>query len=106
MNAASGIASQAQFDASAPKAIASKAGTLEKAKETAKKFESMFITQMLNHMFEGVNADKGPFSGGQGESMFRPMLMDEYGKMIANRGGFGLSDKITRQLMASQEVKS
>lgn len=72
------------------------------AKKAAKQFESVLITQMLGGMFEGISTD-GPFDGGQGEEMFRSLLLDEYGKQMANQGGFGLSQAITRQLLAHQE---
>lgn len=99
------LPTQSQFAASAPKPVNMQAVTEEKAKATGKKFEAMFMTQMLNHMFTGLEQEKGMFGGGQAESMFRPMLNDEYGKMIANRGnGIGLADKVTRVLLSHQEV--
>ena len=55
-------------------------------------------------MFEGIKTD-GPFGGGQGEAMFRSMMLDQYGKPIADQGGFGLSDAITRALLSHQEAK-
>jgi len=73
------------------------------AKKVAQQFEAVFITQFLGQMFEGIPTD-GPFGGGQGEEMFRSLLMDEYGKQIAAQGGFGLSDAVTRQLLANQET--
>jgi flagellar protein FlgJ len=107
MNATTGLASQAQMAVSAPPGTAPQKTTdIDKAKETAKKFEAMFMTQMLSHMFQGVESEKGAFGGGHAESMFRPMLLDEYGKMIANRGnGIGLADHVTRSLLAHQEVQ-
>ncbi len=53
-------------------------------------------------MFQGISTD-GPFGGGQGEEMFRSLMLDEYGKEIVARGGFGLSASITKQLLAHQE---
>ena len=55
-------------------------------------------------MFEGIKTD-GPFGGGQGEQMFRSLMLDQYGKQIAERGGFGLSDAITRALLSHQEAR-
>lgn len=98
--------STAEMAASAPRSIATSAKTAEQAKATGKKFEAMFVTQMLNHMFTGVDAEKSMFGGGQAEAMFRPMLMDEYGKMIANHGkGIGLADKVSKVLLSHQEVQ-
>ncbi len=72
------------------------------AKKAAKQFEGVMISQMLGGMFEGIKTD-GPFGGGQGEEMFRSLMLDEYGKQIANQGGFGLSAAITKQLLSHQE---
>jgi Rod binding domain-containing protein len=92
--------------ASAPKPINARAGSPEKARELGKKFEAMFMTQMLNHMFSGVDAEKSYFGGGHAEAMFRPMLNDEYGKMVASRGkGIGLADQVARVMLSHQEVQ-
>lgn len=99
------LTSQANMAASAPKPVAMNAASTEKARETGKNFESMFVTQMLNHMFTDLDSENGWFGGGQAEAMFRPMLMDEYGKMIANHGkGIGIADSVTRVLLSQQEV--
>ncbi len=73
------------------------------AKKAAEQFESVFITQFLGQMFSGISTD-GPFGGGQGEEMFRSLLMDEYGKQMSAQGGFGLSAAIQRELLKSQET--
>lgn len=75
----------------------------EAAKKAAKQFEGVMVSQMLGGMFEGISTD-GMFGGGQGEQMFRSLLMDEYSKEITKKGGFGLSDAITKQLLAHQET--
>jgi Rod binding domain-containing protein len=72
------------------------------AKRAATAFEGVFITQFLGEMFSGIATD-GPFGGGQGEEMFRSLMIDEYGKQIAAQGGFGLSDAVQRQLLKAQE---
>jgi Rod binding domain-containing protein len=72
--------------------------------KAAKEFESVFIAQFLGSMFEGVKAD-GMFGGGQGEEMFRSMMLDQYGKSIADQGGFGIADSITKSLTTHQEAQ-
>lgn len=95
----------AQLAASAPAAVATRAASAAQAKAVGKQFESMFVSQMLQHMFEGIKTEDGPFGGGHAEAMFRPMLLDEYAKMIANRpGGIGLADQVTRTLLQNQEM--
>lgn len=79
---------------------------VEQARAVAKQFESVFVTQMLSHMFAGIETENGPFGGGHAEAMFRPMLLDEYGKMVANRGnGIGIADHVVRSLLQTQEVQ-
>lgn len=95
----------AQLAASAPRPINTHAVSAEQAKAVGKQFESMFMSQMLQHMFEGIKTEEGPFGGGHAEAMFRPMLLDEYAKMVSNRpGGIGLADQVTRSLLQNQEV--
>ncbi len=73
-------------------------------KKAAKEFESVFISQFLGSMFEGIQTD-GMFGGGQGEQMFRSLMLDQYGKSIADQGGFGLADSITRSLTQHQQAQ-
>ena len=79
------------------------AATLAAAKKAGKDYESVFISEFMGSMFNGISTD-GPFGGGQGEQMFRSLMLDQYGKQIASRGGFGLSNAITKQLLAHQEA--
>jgi Rod binding protein. len=99
------LTEQAAMAASAPRRMAMSAASEAKAKAAGKDFEAMFVTQMLNHMFTDLDSEKGWFGGGHAEAMFRPMLLEEYGKMIANHGnGIGIADKVTRVLLSQQEV--
>lgn len=74
-----------------------------RAKKAAQDFEGVFISQMLGQMFSGISTD-GPFGGGQGESMFRSLMIDEYGKQLASQGGIGLAPSVTAQLLKHQEA--
>ena len=80
------------------------ASPAEKMRSTAKDFEAMFLNSMLQPMFNGVN--EGPFSGGQGASVWRSFLTDEYSKMIVKGGGVGIADHVYRSLLAQQEIRS
>ncbi|CAA7618592.1 rod-binding protein [Magnetospirillum sp. UT-4] len=105
MDAATTQLDQAQNALLAPKQVAPKVSDPQQAREVAKKFEAMFVTQMMQHMFTGVDENGGMFGGGHAEAMFRPLLLEEYGKMVAARGnGIGLADQVTRALLANQEV--
>ncbi len=79
-----------------------RAQTLEQAQKVAEDFEAMFLAQMLKPMFDGLSTD-GPFGGGNAERVYRSLLVQEYGKALASRGGIGLADAVARELMQWQE---
>lgn len=72
------------------------------ARAAAESFESFFISQFLENMFAGIRTD-GMFGGGQGENVYRSMLMQEYGKTIAAQGGIGIADSVYRSILQVQE---
>jgi Rod binding domain-containing protein len=72
------------------------------ARKAAENFESFFLSQVLENMFSGVETD-GPFGGGFGEGIYRSLLLQNYGDVIARRGGVGIADSVMRQLIQQQE---
>lgn len=88
----------------APLAVPHPTGNAAAAKKAAQDFEGVFISEVLGSMFEGISTEP-PFGGGQGEAMFRSLMLDEYGKQIASQGGFGLARAVTRELLKTQEAK-
>ena len=74
-----------------------------RAEKAAKDYESVFISQMLGAMFSGIKSD-GITGGGQGEEMFRSLMINEYGKNIVQQGGFGIAAQMKAQLLKHQEV--
>jgi Rod binding domain-containing protein len=77
---------------------------VEKAREAATEFEAVFIAQMLKPMFEELESD-GLFGGGHAESMNRDLMVDEYGKKIAESGGIGLADSVMAEILKMQETQ-
>lgn len=75
---------------------------MQRIKETAEEFESVFLAEMLRPMFSNIEA-AAPFGGGAGEKIYRDMQVDEYGKAIAKAGGIGLADSIMREMIKMQE---
>ena len=73
------------------------------AHDIAEQFEGMFLTSMLQTMFEQIPTD-GLMGGGNGEKIWRSMQVQEYGTMIARNGGIGISDAVERQLLSLQEA--
>lgn len=78
--------------------------TREQARAVAEQFERMFITEMLQPMFSGVETD-GPFGGGQGEEVFRPMLLDQYADAVAKGGGIGIADAVMKEILRLQGLE-
>ena len=74
-----------------------------KADWAAKEYESVFISQFLGSMFSGIQTDTLT-GGGQGEEMFRSLMINEYGKAFEHRGGFGLAAQMKAQLLKHQEA--
>ncbi|MEK7802443.1 MAG: rod-binding protein [Pseudomonadota bacterium] len=73
-----------------------------KAKQAAKDFEAVFITEMMKPMFESIEVDD-TFGGGKGEEVFRGLLTQEYGKMFSQKGGIGLAAHVQSELIKIQE---
>ena len=78
-------------------------GDAAKAEWASKEYESVFISQFLGSMFSGIKTD-GITGGGQGEEMFRSLMINEFGKGIEKQGGFGLASQMKAQLLKHQEV--
>lgn len=72
------------------------------AAKTGHDFEAMFLSQMLQPMFEGVNKSNSYFGGGHGEEAFSSMLVDEYGKAMADHGGVGVAKMVAETILKSQ----
>ncbi|HRO10976.1 rod-binding protein [Amaricoccus sp.] len=62
------------------------------ASEAAQAFEAAFLAEMLRH--SGLNAPSESFGGGAGEEAFASLLTDEYARLLAQRGGIGLAERI------------
>ena len=77
-------------------------GATSATRETAEDFEAFFLAQMFSQMFEGIDTDP-VFGGGPGETMFRSLMVQEYGKTVAQNGGIGIADAVMRELISLQE---
>lgn len=71
------------------------------AKETAEKFEAVFLGQMTQLMMESVETGDA-FSGGHGEAMFRGVLAEKLGTAMAAKGGIGLAPAVLAQIIKMQ----
>jgi len=80
------------------------AATKAKAKQASQDFEAVFLNQMFQNMFTGVQGD-GPFGGNGATGVWRSFLVDEYSKTFAKAGGIGMADHVYKSLLAQQEAR-
>jgi flagellar protein FlgJ len=76
----------------------------EAARNAAEDFEAVFISQMMEPMFKGIKTD-GPFGGGNGEMIFRSLMIQEVGKEIAKSSGLGIADGVYREMLRMQGLE-
>ncbi len=74
---------------------------MDRILETGKKFEAMFMGEMLKPLWSGMEEDP-LFGGGSAEETYRAMLIEEYGKEISAGGGLGIADAVTREIIRMQ----
>jgi len=79
-------------------------GNMRQMRQVAKDFESVFIAQMLQPMFQDIRPE-APFGGGTGEDVWRGMQVQEYGKAISEAGGIGIADAVLREMIKMQEMQ-
>lgn len=70
--------------------------------KVAEDFEAFFASAYFEQMFSGIQPDSVT-GGGEGESMFRSLMIQEYGKAIAKQRSLGIADIVKRQLLQLQE---
>lgn len=91
-----------QMAAGIDKAAGQKARGIQQAGEVAKEFEAVFLSEMFKPMFKGIKPDP-MFGGGKGEEVFQGLMVQEYGKIVAQRGGVGLADFVKAEIIRLQE---
>lgn len=74
------------------------------AHKAAENFESFFLQQSFESMFQGIGSDT-LFGGGEGETVYRSLLLQEYSKVAAQNGGIGIADAVQREILRTQEMK-
>ena len=74
-------------------------------RRAAEEFESVFLSEMLGPMFEGLDTE-GLGGGGMGEQIFRPMLIERYAEAIGRAGGVGIADSVVREFMRMQAAQA
>ena len=80
------------------------AENLHQARKVAQEFEAVFLGQMLQPMFQNIDAAE-PFGGSASDKIWKTMQVEEYGKAIAKAGGIGLADAVFREIIKTQELQ-
>lgn len=75
-----------------------------RAKKTAEDFEAVFLNNMFQQMFTGIQGE-GPFGGSGATGVWRSFLTDEYAKSFAKAGGIGIANQVYSTLLAQQEIR-
>ena len=71
--------------------------------KAAQEFEAVFLNQMLQSMFSGIDVDP-MFGGGSGEKIWRGMQIDEFSKILSKSGSVGIADALKSELIALQST--
>ncbi|MEP1933016.1 MAG: rod-binding protein [Roseibium sp.] len=71
-------------------------------RDAAEEFESVFLNNMLQTMFSGLESG-GTWGDGAGSDAWQSFMVEEYAKSITEAGGIGLADSVERELLALQE---
>lgn len=90
-----GVAAPRQIESKKEAAIA----------KSAEDFEAMFMTQMLQPMWQEVEVDP-MFGGGAGEEVFRGFMTQEFGRLAARTGTLGITGAVRSELLRIQEKQS
>jgi Rod binding domain-containing protein len=75
----------------------------DKIRAAAEDFEAVFLAEMLRPMFESLQTD-GMFGGGSSERIYQSIMVQEYGKSMANSNSIGIADMVERELLKMQEI--
>ncbi|MFP4331515.1 MAG: rod-binding protein [Alkalispirochaetaceae bacterium] len=71
-------------------------------REVAEQFESLFLKQMLDTMRSTLNEENRLIDTGMAGDIFEDMLYEEYSKIMAKRGSFGIAELIVDQFQESR----
>lgn len=103
INALKPVSAERRVDQAASRLEAARASqSPDGAREAAKSFEAVFLTQIVDAMFTGVDTD-GYFGGGSAEKIWRGFLVEHIADAFAERGGVGIADAVMAQIIQLSE---
>jgi peptidoglycan hydrolase FlgJ len=77
--------------------------TLTKAQNTAREFEAMFLSNVVEEMMKTINI--GTFGGGEAEEKWRSFLTSAIADEIAGQGRTGISQSIEAAINSYESAK-
>jgi peptidoglycan hydrolase FlgJ len=75
------------------------------AKEASQNFEAMFLSNMFQEMFTGVDGD-GPMGGSGALKVWRSFAVDQFAKSFAKSGGIGIAPEVYNAMLKEQGLKA
>lgn len=78
--------------AGAPAPSPAALGDESELRAAAAAFEAEFLAEMLKHA--GLGAPRNAFGGGPGEEAFASLLVREHARLLVDRGGIGLAERL------------
>lgn len=76
----------------------------QRALRSAREFESVFLSQVLNTMTSGLGQQTG-FDGGHAESQWRTLMNEQLAKRVTEKGGVGITNTVAQELLRAQEAR-
>jgi len=76
----------------------------DKIVKAATDFTAVALGELLKPLFDTVDTSTGMFGGGAGEQAWRPMMVDELAKAIAQDGGLGLRTQVAQAMLQAQAL--
>lgn len=74
----------------------------EQIQKAAKEYEAVAVTKMLQQMYSDVKIDP-LFDNKNTESIYKDLLLTEYGKIVAENGGIGLAKSLSKDIQKEKK---
>jgi len=76
-----------------------------KARAASQNFEAMFLSNMFQEMFTGIDGD-GPFGGSGALKVWRSFMTEQYAKSFAKAGGIGIASMVYDAILKEQGLSA
>ncbi len=73
--------------------------------KSAKAFEAMYMSEMMNYMFTDTDMSDSSFGGGAGEDMYKSLMVNEYANKFSQSGQAALAPTLEREMLRLQELQ-